>query len=221
VLTLTSFGMVQRSRPHDRDASRVIALWKDPTKGVREIPLEPGAHGVVLTLCADRGTRRSADARRPVDNGTSCFDAAVHQVRASSAGSGLALSRPTPPTAHTLPTEDLTVLTAWAEGVSEAAAHASERIDELLGEARAGVTWRAALGLPEPSPRLADAMRSLDRIVRAAEDPAGALLFDVLLIETSDDDPGEGALHGVVRRVLHAVLEERETRRATQAHTTR
>jgi len=95
---LTSFGMVERSRPHDRDASRVIALWKDPTKGVREIPLEPGAHGVVLTLCMDRATRRSADGRWPVDNGTSCFDAAVHHVRASSTGSGLPLSRPaTPP----------------------------------------------------------------------------------------------------------------------------
>ena len=43
VLTLTSFGMVQRSRPHGRDPSPVIALWKDPARGVREIPLETGA----------------------------------------------------------------------------------------------------------------------------------------------------------------------------------
>ena len=62
VLTLTSFGMVERSRPHGRDASRVIALWKDPSTGVREIPLEPGAHGVLLTVCMDRATRRQ---RRP------------------------------------------------------------------------------------------------------------------------------------------------------------
>ena len=40
VLTLTSHGMVERSRPPGRDASRVVALWKDPTRGVREIPLE-------------------------------------------------------------------------------------------------------------------------------------------------------------------------------------
>ena len=45
VLTLSSFGMVERSRPEGREASRVIALWKDSTTGVREIPLEPGAHG--------------------------------------------------------------------------------------------------------------------------------------------------------------------------------
>jgi hypothetical protein len=40
VLTLTCFGMVQRSRPLGYDASSVIALWKDPSRGVREIPLE-------------------------------------------------------------------------------------------------------------------------------------------------------------------------------------
>ena len=43
---------------------------KDPTRGVREIPLEPGAHGVLLTVCMDRATRYSADGRWPVDNST-------------------------------------------------------------------------------------------------------------------------------------------------------
>ena len=51
VMTLTSYGMVQRSRPPGRDASPVIALWKDPAQGTREISLEPGAHGVLLTVC--------------------------------------------------------------------------------------------------------------------------------------------------------------------------
>ena len=57
VLTLTSFGMVQRSRPHGRQPSPIIALWKDPGSGVREIPLEAGAHGVVLSVCMSRATR--------------------------------------------------------------------------------------------------------------------------------------------------------------------
>ena len=51
VMTLTSFGMAQRSRPAGLDASPVIALWKDPARGAREISLEPGAQGVLLTVC--------------------------------------------------------------------------------------------------------------------------------------------------------------------------
>ena len=45
VLTLTSYGMVQRSRPPGHDPSSVVALWKDPERGTREISLEPGAQG--------------------------------------------------------------------------------------------------------------------------------------------------------------------------------
>jgi hypothetical protein len=71
VITLTSFGMVQRSRSHGRDSSPVIALSKDPVRGLREIRLEPGAQGVLLTVCGNRTTRRSADGRRPIDNATS------------------------------------------------------------------------------------------------------------------------------------------------------
>jgi hypothetical protein len=85
VLTLTSFGMVQRCRPHGRDPARVIALWKDPVRGAREIALEASAQGVILTICGDRVTRRSADGRWPVENANDWFDVAVHQVKAPSA----------------------------------------------------------------------------------------------------------------------------------------
>ena len=90
VLTLTSYGMVQRSRPPGHDPSSVVALWKDPERGTREISLEPGAHGVILTLSGDRATRRSADGRWPLDTATRYFDAAVHQIQASDTGSGSA-----------------------------------------------------------------------------------------------------------------------------------
>ena len=50
VMTLTSFGMAQRSRPSGHESSPVIALWKDPAQGTREISLEPGAQGVLLTI---------------------------------------------------------------------------------------------------------------------------------------------------------------------------
>ena len=221
VLTLTSYGMVERSRPHGRDASRVIALEKDPTRGVREIPLEPGAQGVLLTVCMDRATRYSADRRWPIDNSTSCYGVAVHQVRASNTGSGM--QRAPSPTSGVpvLELDELTILTAWAEGVSETAAYAPERTDLLLAAARAGAPWRAELGLPEPSPRLADAIESLGRAARATPLPAGASSFDDLLAAVQDDRTGEGTLDNVVRQALLSTLEERRTRQPNQASDTR
>ena len=81
VLTLSSHGMVQRSRPHGHEASKVVGLWKDSVRGPREIPLEPGAQGVLLTICSDRATRRTSDGRLPINNTTNIFDVALHQVR--------------------------------------------------------------------------------------------------------------------------------------------
>jgi hypothetical protein len=217
VLTLTSYGMVERSRPDGREASRVIALWKDPTRGVREIPLEPGAHAVLLTVAMDRATRFSADGRWPIENSTSCSAVAVHQVRASSAGSRPPQLPSGVPTSPVLELEELTVLTAWAEGVSEAAAYAPEHINRLLAGARPDATWRAELGLPEPSPRLADAIAALARVARAARLRAGASSFDALLTAGTEDHPGETNLDEVVRRTLLSMLEERRTRQPTEA----
>jgi hypothetical protein len=122
VLTLTSYGMVQRSRPGRREASPVVALWKDPSKGVRAIPLEAGAQAVLLTVCMNRASRRSADGRWPVDNGTACYDVAVHQISAASITSR-SPSRPTPTArSRALDADDVTVLTGWAEAVAEALA---------------------------------------------------------------------------------------------------
>jgi hypothetical protein len=155
VLTLASLGMVERSRPHGRDPSRVIALWKDSSTGVREIPLEPGAHGVLLTVTMDRATRRSADGR--AGRSTTARPAATRPSISSGVERRL---RTDPVTLHHddcahSGNEELTILTGWAEGVSEAAAYAPERIDAVLADAHADATWRAELGLPQPSPRLA------------------------------------------------------------------
>jgi hypothetical protein len=215
VLTLSSFGMVERSRPQGWEGSRVIALWKDPS-GVREIPLEPGAHAVLLTVCMDRATRYTADRRWPADNSTFCYVVAVHQVQATAAGSGTA---PAPSSVIALPVldgEELTILTAWAEGVSEAAAYAPERLDGLLAEARAGGSWRVELGVPEPSPRLADALESLGRLTDLVAASANASLFDALLMAAAEANPGEGTLDGLVRHALLAMLEERRSRQPSQ-----
>jgi hypothetical protein len=108
--------------------------------------------------------------------------------------------------------DELTVLTAWAEGVSEVAAYAPERIEPLLAAAGVGATWRAELDLPEPSPRLSDAIESLGRLTRAASSRAGTSSFDALLTAAQDDQPGETALDEVARRALLSMLEERRTR---------
>ena len=218
VLTLTSYGMVERTRPQGREASRVIALWKDPTRGVREISLEPGAHAVLVTVAMNRATRFSADGRWPIDNSTSCSAVAVHQVRASNTGSA---SPQLPSTASAVPVlelDELTVLTVWAEGVSEAAAYAPKQVDLLLAEARAGATWRAELGLTDPSARLVDAIESLGRQVRAAPSPTSTSSFDALLTAAKEDHPGETSLDQVVRRTLLSMLEERRTRQPTEAN---
>jgi hypothetical protein len=218
VLTLTSFGMVQRSRPHRRDVSPIVALWRDHSRGFREIPLEPGAHGVVLTVCMDRATRRSADGRWPVDNGTRAFDVAVNQVRASTAGSRAAPSVPDAPAEHLLEVEELTVLTAWAEAVAEALAHAPERACAVLAEAQPGAAWRTALGLDEPSQKLSEAIDAMDRTVRAASPPGnGRPGLQAIATALQDDQPGEPELDTLVRRALLAMIEQRATRQPEQA----
>jgi hypothetical protein len=167
----------------------------------------------------DRATRYSADLRWPIDNSTSCYAVGVRQVLASTAGSGTPQSRPsTTSTTPVLELDELTILTAWAEGVSEAAAYSPEHLDRLLAAAGAQSTWRAQLGLPEPSPQLAAAIESLGRVARAAPSPAGALPFDALLSAAKEGHPGETTLDGVVRRALLSMLEERQTRHPTQSN---
>src|SRR5262245_50869371 len=132
VLTLTSSGMAQRSRPPGLEASPIIALLNDADQGFREIPLQPGAQAVLPTAPGTRATRRTADGRRPVDTGTHYFGAAVHQIRASDAGSNPSATDagPTPPL--DLDVEDLTILTGWAEAVAETLEYAPMRIPGLL-----------------------------------------------------------------------------------------
>ena len=106
VLTLTSYGIAERSRPNRHDRSSVIALWKDPVRGIREIPLEAGAQGVLLTASVDLTVRRSGDGRRPVDNCMEFFDVSIFQVRA--AGSSPVPQTPTgsPPAEPELESEE-------------------------------------------------------------------------------------------------------------------
>jgi hypothetical protein len=204
VLTLTSFGMAQRSRPPGREASPIVALLKDADQGLREIPLEPGAQAVLLTASGSRAIRRTADGRRPVDTGTHYFGTAVHQIRAANPG-----STPSPSdTGATLPrvldVSDLTVLTGWAEAVAETLAHAPGRIPALLTDAHPSGAWRSELGIEEPSQRLVDAIDTLEDLLRAAGPPT----FDAILAAVREDHSGEPPLAELVRAVLRSTLEQ-------------
>jgi hypothetical protein len=214
VLTLSSFGMVQRCRPRDRDSSAVVALWKDPVRGTREIPLESGAHGVLLTLCGDYTWRRSGDGRAPVGGVTRYFDVAVHQVRAASAGLGPSSLDERPVTPPALTTEDLSILTGWAEAVGEAMACAPDCLAGLLAEAHAGAPWRAKLGIPDPSPRLCEAFDYLIRAVRLAAPLGGAPSLDELADNCREDWRDAHGLETLTRRVLRASLDQLLTRQS-------
>ena len=219
VMTLTSFGMAQRSRPPGLDSSPVIALWKDPARGTREISLEPGAQGVLLTVCGARATRRSADGRWPVESGTHYFDVAVHQIRASDARSESPSSRSGSPTPPVIDVDDLTILTGWAEAVTEALAYTPARAQAVLADARPGASWRR-----RPRHRGAvPAAQRCDRLDRASAQRGHAprrravTRRGALRGPRRDGQPGESALDALARGVLRSTLEQLCTRQAEDA----
>jgi hypothetical protein len=217
VSTLSSYGMVRRCRPHGQDYSSVVALWKDPVRGTREIPLEAGAHGILLTICGDRTARRTADSRKPIDNAIYYFDVAVHQIRASSARSGSQHSQIATPLPRALEVDELSILTGWAQAVAETLAYAPERVPGLLADAHPGAPWRTALKIAEPSPQLSEAIDIIGQIVRASAPPGGPPTLDAVITAAREDPPGEAALAGLVRRVLRSTLEQRRTRQTREA----
>jgi hypothetical protein len=214
VLTLTSFGMAQRSQPATHDPSPVIALMKDANRGAREISLKPGSHGVLLTLSGDRGTRRSEDGRGPVTTGTHYSAVAVHQIRAVDAGSVTEPPRAAPGD-PLLQAEEITILTGWAEGVAEALAYAPERIGELLADAGEGAPWREELKLAEPSPSLAEAIESITQTLAVTTSAGGEPSFDSVLISSQETQPDDPPLRRLSRRVLRSALEQLRTRQRT------
>jgi hypothetical protein len=210
VLTLTSYGMVRRSRPHGRNAADVIGLWKDPNGGTREIPLEPGAQGVLLTYAADRATRRSADGRWPADTGMRIFDVAINQIAAAERGSNGADTPTAVAQSYRLDGDDVTVLTGWAEGVAEALAYSADtqRALSLLAQARAGARWREPLGIAQPSAELDRALDAIQQTVYAAAAHHGVPALQAVLTATQDSHPDEPALRRFARRVLRSTLDQ-------------
>jgi hypothetical protein len=218
VLTLTSYGMAVRSRPHGHDPSAVVALWKQPDGGAREIPLEPGAHAVLLTVAGDVATRRSADGRRPADTGASIFEVAIHQIRATEkdehAPRACPSQAPLPPA---LNVDDLTILTGWAEAIAETLAYAPHETLPLIGEAGAEASWRESFGLLEPPAPVAHAIAALERLVQSSIQEQSTPTFEAVLAATQTPQPEESALGGLARRVLRSTLDQLRSRRERAA----
>lgn len=179
VLTLSSFGMVERSRPGTQPPSRVVALWKDPARGIREIPLDAGSQGVLLTVRVDRATRHAADGRWPVDDSAHLVDVGVHQVRAANTTASPPRSVPGEVPADAfgrapddLCEADLSVLSAWAEAVADADTAAELRA--VLSDAAPDAAWRAGFGLGPLSAGLSAALDTVVHVARADGAAAGA-----------------------------------------------
>jgi hypothetical protein len=158
------------------------------------------------------GKWRTFVGRWPVDTGTHIYDVAVHQIRASDGGSGSSPARAGTNLPRVLHVRDVTVLTGWAEAVAETLAHAPERIDDLLADARPGAAWRSALGIADPSQQLDEAIASLGAVIESAAVGDDALTFDALLAASRETREGERPLDELVRSALRATLEQLRSR---------
>jgi hypothetical protein len=203
VVTLTSFGFVQRSRPAGRPPSRVVSLWKDPVRGLREIPLDVDAHAVLIHIQVGRTTRHSADGRPPVANTANVSAEGVRQIRALDRGGHTGVAMPEAHVDHepvvSLEAVELTILTCWAEAVAEALAASPDQLTTILYDARAGAPWRRKLGVAEPSADLASALEDLTRVV------SGPPTVEAVLT-AMDERPRGGNYGHLVRAVLRSKL---------------
>jgi hypothetical protein len=210
VLTLTSLGMARRSRPPGHDPTPVVALWKGPGQPPREIPLDHGAHGVLLSVAADPAVRRSFDGRRPGHDGTEFSSMCARQIRASSRG-----SHPPPASWPPLPrplltADELTILTSWAEAIAEALAFAPASIEALGADAQLGARWRHELRVCEPSPPLHRAINRITQAALTALAAGGDLPPDTAPLTAEDSPPGQSALDALAREVLRSALQQRQ-----------
>jgi hypothetical protein len=191
--------------------SSVVAMWKDPTRGLREISLDPGAHGVVMSVAHTRARRRCADGRTPVDNATGLVVAGVHQVTAVPGDPDRAPG-PRGVTGVALGPAELTIVTAWADAAAEAMEHAPERVAAVLADSRPGAAWRRDLDLPEPSVPLATALTSVADAIAAA---GGA--DDAVLAVLESAPPDGDAPTALATAVLRTALESRRDLRAVRS----
>ena len=217
VLTLTSFGMAQRSRPPGHDPSPVVALWKGPGQHTREIPLDRGAHGILLSAAAGPAVRRSFDGRRPGHDGSEFSGMSARQIRASDTGTQPPHAPAGPPPRPMLTADELTILTSWAEAMAEALAFAPRSIEALAADAQPGAGWRDELRVCDPSPPLRHAINGMAQTARTAVAAGGDPPLNNALLAAEDSQPDQSALDGLARAVLRSALQQRQTRQSGES----
>jgi hypothetical protein len=163
VCTLSAYGMVRRCRPPGCTPSNIVALWKDTTGQVTEIPLDAGAEGIVLTCRVTFTRTTTADGRH--DNAVE-FSLLDHvSIRSCRDRRWSAPERSDDELRTVVPDiaeRELSKATAWAEVVAEAALVSPEALTEVLREA-IDSRLRATLDLPDPSRRFCDSVAALER----------------------------------------------------------
>jgi hypothetical protein len=98
--------------------------------------------------------------------------------------------------------------------VAEKLAFAPERAEGALADASAGASWRAELGVVEPSPRLSDAIDSIGQALQETTARCGGLTLDGVIGDLRDRRPAEPGVDRLARDVLKLALEQRQTRLA-------
>ena len=147
-----------------------------------------------------------------MDNVTEYFDVAVHQVRAAPAKSPVSNFQPITLAPRELESEELTILTGWAQALSEALVYDPDCVERLLADAQGKTPWRAELGLSEPSPQLSQAIYFVSKTVGAIASQNGNFTLDGLYTSLLEDRLAEDALDRLARRVLRSALEQVRTR---------
>ncbi len=210
VLTLAPYGLVERSRPAGAAPSSVVALWKDSTGGLREITLDPGSQGVLLSVVVDCARRRSADGRAPVDNAADLFVSGVRQIRAVQAPPSRrrdAVSTTGLPPTSGLHTTELTIVASWAEAVAEAIKASPRHVEAVVADALSGTGWRAEFGIEEPSAALRGALIALGDVVEVGSANPDGPTMEQMRQELNRTDRTSDAVALLARKVMQSALE--------------
>jgi len=144
VCTLTSYGMVRRSRPRGHAPSRVVALWKDASGELTEIELEDGADAVLIATNVTAGGCPTADGRQHIGSTSTLTLAAVQSLHVDTQTPRPAaqhLSRepsdPGPSGPLHLDEHEVSKAVSWAEALTEAAIAGPNFVDRVMADATA------------------------------------------------------------------------------------